>query len=152
MMSFVIICRAQILGFGLTLLISGMIAILALAPVSSKGIPGSDKRHHFVAFVALAFPLPFVRPRFFWPVLATVIFYGGMIELIQPSFGRQAEVGDLVADSLGTMVGASLGVLNGWLVCKLSMLKKTFPLQTERIKTAQSYLSKISLKAAFRLK
>lgn len=144
--------HSQILGFVLTLLISGLITILALAPVSSKGGPGSDKLHHFTAFAALAFPLPFVRPRFFWPVLATVILYGGMIELTQRYFGRHAELGDFVAGSLGAIVGAPLGVLSGQVVHRLSISQKTCVLETGRIKTDPSYHSKTSLKAAFGLK
>ncbi len=87
-----------------------IIAVLTLAPMPAVGGPaGSDKAYHILAFAALAFPLPLVRPRLTIWVALGVIAYGGAIELIQPFFGRQAEWADLVADGIGAVVGAVTG-------------------------------------------
>ena len=144
--------RTQVLGFGLTLLISGVIAILTLAPVSSKGVPGSDKMHHFLAFAALAFPLPFVRAGIFWPVVGAVVVYGGIIELIQPAFGRNAELGDFLADSLGAFVGASLGVLSRRIIFRHPRLPKPCDLDTGHSHVPPPAPCKTSLKGTCRLR
>jgi VanZ family protein len=105
--------RAQFIGVALTLFLGIVIAVLTLAPVSSQDVPGSDKLHHALAFAALAFPLSFARSRLALPVALGVIAYGGMIELIQPYFGRQAEWADFLADILGAITGATLGAQSG---------------------------------------
>ncbi|KGL00031.1 VanZ family protein [Thalassobacter sp. 16PALIMAR09] len=91
-------------------------AALTLAPISGPDMPRSDKLYHVLACAALAFPLPFARPRFIIPVALAVVVYGGLIELIQPYVGRSREWADLFADALGAMIGAGLGALFGnWL-------------------------------------
>lgn len=96
-----------------TAILAAVIAALTLGPVPETGAPGSDKAHHLMAFAALAFPLPAVRPRLAPWVVLGVICYGGFIELIQPSLGRQAELGDLAADAAGAVLGAAAGVALG---------------------------------------
>lgn len=86
-----------------------VVAMLTLAPVSAGDVPGSDKIHHFLAFAALAFPIPFARPRFALPVVLSVIAYGGLIELIQPFVDRSAEWADFLADATGAFIGALAG-------------------------------------------
>jgi len=105
--------RLQLIGVAMTILLGIVIAVLTLAPVSSRDVPGSDKLHHVLGFAALAFPLPFARPRLAIPVVLGVIAYGGMIELIQPYFGRSAEWGDFLADILGAALGGVLGAQSG---------------------------------------
>ena len=39
------------------------------------------------------------------------LFYGGVIEVIQPFVGRSGEIADLYADGIGLLIGAVLGVL-----------------------------------------
>lgn len=90
-----------------------VIAVLTLAPVSGQDVPGSDKLHHVIGFAALAFPLSFVRPRLALWVALCVSAYGGLIELIQPYFGREAEWADFLADILGAALGAGAGALAG---------------------------------------
>jgi len=101
--------RLYIIGLTLTITLGVVIAFLTLTPVSSMDVPGSDKLHHALAFAALAFPLPFARSRLVWPVILGVCAYGGLIEVIQPFFGREASWGDFLAD----IIGASLGGLSG---------------------------------------
>lgn len=105
--------RLQSISVAATILLGVVIAVLTLAPVSSADVPGSDKLHHVLGFAALAFPLPFARSRLAIPVALGVIAFGGMIELIQPSFGRTAEWGDFFADMLGAVLGAALGAQSG---------------------------------------
>src|SRR5690606_13313899 len=93
------------IGVALTLVLGIVIAFLTLAPISSNVVPGSDKLHHVLAFAALAFPLPFARPKLALPVALGVIAYGGLIELIQPYFGRTADWGDFLADVIGAILG-----------------------------------------------
>ena len=101
--------RRMTIGGAVTIVLAVVIAVLTLAPMPSGGPAGSDKIYHVLAFACLAFPLPLVRPRLAVWVILGVIAYGGMIEMIQPFFGRQAEWADLVADGIGAVVGAVTG-------------------------------------------
>ena len=105
--------RVQLISVTLTVMLAGVIAVLTLVPISGVGIPGSDKLHHILAFAALAFPLPVVYPRLVWPVILGVSAYGGLIEIIQPFFGREAGWGDFLADFAGAVFGGILGVWGG---------------------------------------
>lgn len=103
------ILRRMTIGGAVTAVLAVVIAVLTLAPMPAGGPAGSDKVYHVLAFAALAFPLPLVRPRWTVWVILGVIAYGGVIEVIQPFFGRQAEWADLVADGIGAAVGAVTG-------------------------------------------
>jgi len=78
----------------------------------------SDKLHHLVAFWALVIPLSYIRLRNAIWVLPTAVFYGLLIEFIQPMVGRQGEFQDFLADALGAILGfvtAFLGVtIRNW--------------------------------------
>lgn len=100
--------RRMAVGSAVTTVLAVIIAVLTLAPMPSGGPAGADKIYHVLAFACLAFPLPLVRPRFAVWVILGVIAYGGVIEVIQPFFGRQAEWADLVADGVGAILGASV--------------------------------------------
>lgn len=66
---------------------------------------GTDKILHFFVFSALVFP--FSRSGRFKP-LPIFIFasvFGGVIEILQPSFERNMEMSDWVADNLGIIFG-----------------------------------------------
>jgi hypothetical protein len=112
-MAFMTRHRLFLVALVLTLFLGSLIAVLTLAPVSAASVPGSDKLHHVLGFAALSFPLPFARPKLALPIVLGVATYGGMIELIQPYVGRQAEWGDFLADVAGAIMGASLGALCG---------------------------------------
>ncbi len=100
--------RWMAIGSAVTVTLAAIIAMLTLAPVPSSDPAGSDKIYHVLAFACLVFPLPLVRPRWTVWVILGVIVYGGVIEVIQPFFGRQAEWADLVADGIGAILGAIL--------------------------------------------
>ncbi|SDX42482.1 hypothetical protein SAMN04488238_10890 [Roseicitreum antarcticum] len=97
----------------LSLVLAVIVGVATLMPVSSlpDAVPGSDKLHHLLAFAALAFPMIAARPANALWVLPVVAGYGGVIELIQPYFGRQAEWVDFFADAAGALSGG----LAGWL-------------------------------------
>ena len=113
--------RALAIAIALTLALAALIAVLTLAriPVSS-GVGGSDKMHHLIGFAALALPIACVRPGWSLHVAVILAIYGGVIEVIQPYFGRSRELADWVADvmgiGLGTFVGIGLNrmVVQGW--------------------------------------
>lgn len=95
----------------LTVILALIVAVATLTPSHSMpSAPGSDKLHHFLAFGAIAFPPAFARPRLFvWIVLA-VSAYGAAIEIIQPHVGRHGDAMDAIANAVGAIFGASLGV------------------------------------------
>ena len=112
-MAFLTKYRLYVIGVALTLALGVVIAVLTLAPISSKNVPGSDKLHHALAFAALAFPLPFTRPRLVFAVILSVSAYGGVIELLQPAFGRSADWADFLADIIGAIIGGAVGAQCG---------------------------------------
>ncbi len=92
---------------------------LALVPAPPKLMTtGWDKSNHLLAFASLAFASAWARwpqPRK-WPVLfAVVLAYGGAIEIAQSFLPpREADVLDLLADSLGIL----LGLLAAWPIAR----------------------------------
>ena len=98
---------ADRLAVAATLAIAAAITILSLMPqAATPDAPGNDKLHHFVAYAALAFPFCAARPRVAIWMVPLAIAYGGIIELIQPYFGRHADWGDFLANSTGALIGA----------------------------------------------
>jgi len=71
---------------------------------------GADKLVHFMAFVALAFPLARTGRLGLLPVCFGASAFGAIIELIQPTFNRSADLNDWVADTLGALIGIGLGL------------------------------------------
>jgi len=75
---------------------------------------GSDKVLHLTAYGLLSF-LAILKRRSFRSavlVLVAVALLGGIIEVLQPFAGRETEVADLLANTVGTLIGG-LGV---WLL------------------------------------
>lgn len=77
---------------------------------SMPKFPHADKLYHAIAFSALLFPTAALRPRWIWKVAVASLAYGAFIEVVQPQFGRQAEWADLLADAIGVVIGALLGL------------------------------------------
>lgn len=87
-----------------------IIAVTTLSPMPAPQTvtTGIDKVYHFIAFGALIFPLILTDSRrWFWAV-PLVAAYGGAIELIQPTIGRNAEWLDFGANISGILAGAAL--------------------------------------------
>ena len=93
-----------------TLLI--VITTLSLTPAMEPSpITGLDKVHHLLAYSALTFPISLSyhpRHRFiFW--FSSV--WGGMIEIIQPIVGRQADTIDALVNSFGALLGIGIAII-----------------------------------------
>ncbi|OGA36400.1 MAG: hypothetical protein A3F75_03380 [Betaproteobacteria bacterium RIFCSPLOWO2_12_FULL_64_23] len=86
------------------------VLVLSLMPiVPHPPTTGWDKGDHFLTFAVLTILGCRAFPAHIAAVLAGLLVYGGLIEVLQ-SFTpyRLAEWGDLVADSLGIIVGYAL--------------------------------------------
>jgi VanZ family protein len=71
-----------------------------------------DKIIHFSGYAILAgvFVMA-LRPALFLPVLAGLLAVGFAIEYFQPLMGRERDLRDLVANTLGIIIGAGAGLL-----------------------------------------
>ncbi|WP_053084927.1 VanZ family protein [Nereida ignava] len=72
---------------------------------------GTDKLVHFSAFAALAFPLARTGRLGLVAIFIGASTFGGLIELIQPTFNRSADLGDWVADTVGVVIGIGAALL-----------------------------------------
>ena len=101
------------LDIPLTLAVTLTLTVAMLWPLEAPppAPEGSDKLVHFIAFAALAFPLARTGRFGLLPVFVSASAFGGIIELIQPSFNRSADVNDWVADVVGVILGIGLGLL-----------------------------------------
>ncbi|HXS07535.1 MAG TPA: VanZ family protein [Rhizomicrobium sp.] len=83
------------------------------SPPQLTGLLGWDKADHFIAYFGLAAMASLViglRPHLKWAILG-VILLGGLLEVLQAFSGRDAEMLDFVANSLGALTGWALGAL-----------------------------------------
>ena len=101
------------LDIPLTIIVTFTLTVAMLWPLEAPppAPEGSDKLVHFIAFAALAFPLARTGRFGLMPVFIGASAYGGIIELIQPSFNRSADVNDWVADVVGVVLGVGCGLL-----------------------------------------
>ena len=101
------------LDIPLTAVVTAVLTAAMLWPLEAPhpAPEGSDKLVHFVAFAALAFPLARTGRFGVIPVLIGASTFGAIIELIQPTFNRSAELSDWIADTLGVLIGISLGLV-----------------------------------------
>jgi VanZ family protein len=107
--------RRFLLAAALTALIAT--GVLTLMPLSAMpGGPAFQKVYHVLAFGAIAFAATLAFPRrVIWIIVLTSL-YGGAIEVIQPYLGRNGNLEDWVADTVGAIAGglAALGVIQAW--------------------------------------
>ena len=101
------------LDIPLTLLLTAVLTVAMLWPVNQPppAPDGTDKLVHLLAFAALAFPLACTGRFGLLPVFVSASAYGGLIELIQPSFNRSAEMQDWLADTGGVALGIVFALL-----------------------------------------
>ncbi|CAM4006660.1 VanZ family protein [Kerstersia gyiorum] len=105
------------LALAATLALLVIISFLTLAsPGSLPRVAGGDKLHHALAFAALVFPVVVARPAWALRAFIGAVAYGGLIELVQPSFGRAGEWADLIADTIGAAAGVVLAWLTRWVL------------------------------------
>ena len=94
-------------GLYLTLAIASLILFLSLqtqGELNTK-ILVSDKLLHFIAYGVMVLPVSLERvyPQFL--VFLIAMTCGGVIELIQPFCGREADIMDFFANILGIILG-----------------------------------------------
>ena len=101
------------LDIPLTLIVTAVLTVAMLWPINQPPpYPyGSDKVVHLIAFAALAFPLARTGRFGLIPVFVGASVFGGIIELIQPSFGRSADMQDWIANIVGVGLGVVLALL-----------------------------------------
>ena len=100
------------LDIPITLIVTLALTVIMLWPMEAP-VPaplGSDKIVHFTAFAALAFPLARTGRFGLLPVFIGAAAFGGLIEIIQPSFNRNADFKDWVADIVGVVLGIGCGM------------------------------------------
>ena len=85
------------------------IALLSLSPAEYlPKVRGVDKTHHFLAYVALAFPVALRQPKHWQIIIFSFFIISGIIELIQPYVNRHGEWLDLLANGLGLLTGTAV--------------------------------------------
>ena len=101
------------LDIPLTLIVTAVLTVAMLWPIHQPppGPDGSDKVVHLIAFAALAFPLARTGRFGLIPIFIATSTYGGIIEVLQPSFGRSADMQDWIADITGVALGIVLALL-----------------------------------------
>ena len=101
------------LDIPLTLIVTAALTVAMLWPINQPppAPDGSDKVVHLTAFAALAFPLARTGRFGLIPVFVGASAFGGIIEVIQPSFGRSADMQDWIADIAGVGFGIVLALL-----------------------------------------
>ena len=101
------------LDIPLTLIVTSVLTVAMLWPIHQPppAPNGSDKVVHLIAFAALAFPLARTGRIGLVPVFIGASTFGGFIELIQPSFGRSADMQDWIADIAGVGLGIVLALI-----------------------------------------
>jgi len=84
------------LDIPLTVVVTTVLTVAMLRPLEAPppALEAGDNFVHFIAFAALAFPLASTGQFGLTPVLIGAGAFGGMIEIIQPTFDRGAEVSD----------------------------------------------------------
>lgn len=104
----------------------GATTYLSLTPSPPSTRIGWDKIPHVLAYAALAFLLILsLRPGKTGPLavvisLGAVLAYGVAIEFVQRVTGRSFEVADMVANAIGAVSGALLGLLARRVLMRLS--------------------------------
>ena len=101
------------LDIPLTAIVAITLTVAMLWPLEAPppAPEGSDKLVHFIAFAALAFPLARTGRLGLVAVFVGASAFGGLIELIQPTFNRSADLGDWVADTVGVVIGIGAALL-----------------------------------------
>ncbi len=97
----------------LTILITATLMISMLWPIDElpPNPNSSDKIIHFVAFATLAFPLSYTGRIGLLLIFIVASSFGGIIELVQPTFNRSSDINDWIADIAGTFFGIACGVV-----------------------------------------
>ena len=103
----------QYLDIPITLAVTLILTVAMLWPLEAPppAPEGSDKVVHLIAFAALSFPLSRTGRFGLLPVFVGASAFGGVIELIQPSFNRSSNLNDWIADVMGVAIGIVCGLI-----------------------------------------
>ena len=101
------------LDIPLTLIVTAVLTVAMLWPINQppQAPDGTDKVVHLIAFATLAFPLARTGRIGLIPVFVGASAFGGVIEVVQPSFGRSADMQDWIADIAGVALGITLALV-----------------------------------------
>jgi len=101
------------LDIPLTLIVTAALTVAMLWPINQPppAPDGTDKLVHLIAFAALAFPLARTRRFGLIAVFVGASVFGGLIEVLQPYFGRSADMQDWIADIAGVGLGIVLALV-----------------------------------------
>lgn len=101
------------LDIPLTLFVMLILTVALLWPLDQPppGPEWQDKVAHFIAFTALAFPLARTGRFNLLLLFIGASTFGGIIELLQPNFGRNANINDWIADIAGGLMGIFFGLV-----------------------------------------
>jgi len=101
------------LDIPLTLIVTIILTVAMLWPLEAPppAPDGSDKLVHLLAFAALSFPLSRTGRFGLLPVFVGASVFGGVIEIIQPTFNRSADINDWIADIMGVALGIAMALL-----------------------------------------
>lgn len=97
-------------------LISGFslltITLVSLLPFDQlPQVSGSDKMHHLLSYAFVAIPIALRKGSNWWVFLLLVVLWGGAIEWLQPLFNRHQEWLDALANAMGVIIGAFVGLV-----------------------------------------
>ena len=91
------------------------ITVLSLTPLPHLPlVPGSDKIHHLFSYALLVFPTALAKPKHWGWIVLFFLFWGGVIELIQPYVNRYGEWADMLANTVGLFCGYLIALLINW--------------------------------------
>ena len=101
------------LDIPLTAIVAITLTVAMLWPLEAPppAPEGSDKLVHFIAFAALSFPLARTGRLGLIAVFIGASAFGGLIEFIQPTFNRSADMADWVADTVGVVIGIGAALI-----------------------------------------
>ena len=101
------------LDISLTVLVTTVLIVVMLWQINQPrlGPDGTDKFVHLIAFAALAYPMARTGRIGLLPVFVGASAFGAIIEVLQPYFGRDAEMQDWIADIVGVVLGIALALL-----------------------------------------
>ena len=96
-------------------------------PPDLGGVFGWDKLEHFTAYFGLASMATLVmgfKPRLAGAFLGIILF-GAMLEILQGYTGRDPDMFDFLANSIGAFAGLGVGALFLWLLDPLVGARRT---------------------------